>query len=190
MPRSVSDAGVLGMKLASERNQGWQQVYETTSPSWTLSDCFIFKLNCSLQFKDYRNKLYSTPWHAQRIQRPAQQTLLVKVTKYMGLHECKVKGGVEIKERYGAKTKDKQSKHIGAFTSRTLKDCTAINHLYHHQLFFYTVLHIFSPLGSFCSLLHLPPHPTPAGSQCDIWRSDVAALVEEACDYAQLIWNH
>lgn len=41
----------------------------------------------------------------------------------------------------------------------------------------------FPPLGLICSRRHL----SPAGSQCDIWRSDVAASAEEAYDYAQLI---
>lgn len=38
--------------------------------------------------------------------------LLVKMTKFPGLYERKVKGGVKINEHYGAKTKDKQSKRI------------------------------------------------------------------------------
>lgn len=54
---SISNAGILSMKLAFEQEQGRHQVIQgATSPTWALSDCFIFKLNCSLQFKDYGTK--------------------------------------------------------------------------------------------------------------------------------------
>ena len=38
--------------------------------------------------------------------------LLGKMTTYTGLYERKAKGAVKINEHYGAKTRDKQSKHI------------------------------------------------------------------------------
>lgn len=103
--------------------------------------------------------------------------LLVKMTKFPGLYERKVKGGVKINEHYGAKTKDKQSKRIdikGLYRNKSSIPSSA-------------PFYMFFPLG----LILLPPTSLPpppsAGSQCDIWRSDVAALGEEACDYAQLI---
>lgn len=60
LARSVCDSGVRSMKLASEQKQGRQQVIKkATLPTWTLSDCFIFKLNSSLPCENYCTKLYS-----------------------------------------------------------------------------------------------------------------------------------
>lgn len=73
------------------------------------------------------------------------------------------------------------------FSSLTAK-ASSIAIIYVSQLLcvYHFTCFVFFPLGSFYSHQHLPP----AGSQCDIWKSDVPASAEEACDYAQLIWNH